>query len=246
MRRVSYDAAMGNPDENRGGLVGCLLSWIGLFAVAVVLLAFTLASVQLVAMLVGREDLTDLFAPGVAVAIAVGCLLVFDVGLRLAGRKRISHALPVAGAEAMHRDPERFGRKRALAPGLGELAFLPIMLLIAVCVVGAGDSGGTIVVTIVAGLVVTVAPIIAFLFRVPWAIVAGAAAWLPWAVLTAYGRTGPATAAGLALGAVVWVLMYRSIMHTEAARQLEADREDAADHQHALDKDGHLEDGGAS
>lgn len=190
------------------GSLGCLLGWLALLALAAGVGVFFLAAVQLILTLAGRGDEASLFPLVPAIGITIGVPAVIDLAVRLAGRRRISASLPVANYEELGRDAASFGTMR-VPPGLQELSFVPMLLLIPVLVVGLGDTDGWgAVMGVLVGIVIAVPPMFCGLFGGPHLVLLGNAAWLFWAWLTVERHFQASVVSGATLGAALWVMLY--------------------------------------
>jgi len=190
--------------------LGCLAAWLGLLLTGAALFVFILAAIQLLALLPGYHGRSDtrFFPTGWALGLGVGIPLLLDLAVRLAGRRRVAAVVPVQHGDQLARDARSFGT-RPVPPGLQELAFVPILLLIPVLVLGgSGAHGWRTGAAVFVGLAVAVAPLFAGLFGGPLFAVAGLLAWLSWAGLTLHGDVGPANGIGLGLAAAVWTALY--------------------------------------
>jgi hypothetical protein len=206
--------------RQRFPVLGCLAGWLGIFLVSIALIVFIMAAVQLLTMIPGarRDPQSHFFPAAWAVGLAIGIPAVLDAAVRLFGRRRVAAAMPVRGNEQLARDADSFGTRR-VPPGLQELAFVPILLLIPVIVVGTPGSRGLLTgAAVFVGLVVSTGPLFAGLFGGPLFVLAGVLAWLPWAWLTVRGSVGLACVVGLGLDAVLWVAIYRYYQRRQFSR----------------------------
>ncbi|MEV3927631.1 hypothetical protein [Actinomadura coerulea] len=143
-----------------------------------------------------------------AIGITIGVPAVIDLAVRLAGRRRISASLPVANNEELGRDAASFGTRR-VPPGLQELSFVPMLLLVPVLVVGLDDTEGWgAVMGVLVGILIAVPPMFCGLFGGPHLVLLGSAAWLFWAWLTVERHFQASVVSGATLGAALWVMLY--------------------------------------
>lgn len=210
---------MARPRDNESSIGLALLGLV----VCVPLGTFEVGATVLVGHLVAESTWEFISLP-VAGALMLGSFAVLDLMVRLMGTERMLKAadafeggsLPVGYRGTRRRDEaeNRSTREknRSTEFGVMEVAFLPVLMLLPVSLVGYGSETGNVAAAAVllTGIAVVSLPLGFGMEGQSMLSVGTAVLGLPWGVWVAHGNFWTGSLAGVLFGTAGWVVAYRA------------------------------------